>query len=103
MKKIRTKKREKAKDNRKSERIIAFHEVKISSEYFMSVVNQLKKSELRYNDRGYKVGDKLYMREFDGKEYSGHYVLCRITHVLKNYIGLDDDFVILSIEVIDWG
>ena len=42
------------------------HSLKILPEHFNAVVSGNKKSEIRYNDRNYRVGDILSLREWDG-------------------------------------
>ena len=39
------------------------HELKIQSEYFEVVNNKTKTFEIRKNDRNFKVGDKILLRE----------------------------------------
>lgn len=46
-------------------------ELKILPEHFAAVKRGVKKSELRYNDRDYAVGDMLILREYTGTEYTG--------------------------------
>ena len=41
------------------------HELKIQSEYFVAVNNKTKTFEIRKNDRDFKVGDKILLREID--------------------------------------
>lgn len=39
------------------------HELKILPEYFEAVTSERKRFEIRKNDRDYKVGDQLILRE----------------------------------------
>lgn len=75
------------------------HELKIKSEYFQAVWDGRKKAELRKDDRGYKVGDILLLREVDGDEYTGSALAVQVTHILRNCpeYGLADGYCILSI------
>lgn len=41
------------------------HELKILSEFFEAVTSGRKQFEIRKNDRDYKVGDQLVLREID--------------------------------------
>ena len=47
------------------------HELKILTEYFEAVASGRKRFEIRKNDRDYKVGDRLYLREWNGEEFTG--------------------------------
>lgn len=76
------------------------HELKIERKYFLSVFFNKKRFELRKNDRDYKVGDTLALKEFNNGVFSGLVIYCKITYILKNVpnYGLNKDYVILSIE-----
>ena len=72
--------------------------MKILSEYYSAVVSGAKKFEVRYNDRDYKVGDILLLREFDGLRYTGRNTCVKVTYVLHGgAYGLAEGYVILSI------
>lgn len=74
------------------------HDLKILSEYYSAVVSGAKKFEVRYNDRDYKVGDILLLREFDGSFYTGRKTCVKVTYVLHGgAYGLAEGYVILSI------
>lgn len=47
------------------------HELKILPQYYNDVVHRGKCFEIRKNDRDYKVGDKLILREYDNGKYTG--------------------------------
>lgn len=74
--------------------------LKILPVYFPEVCAGRKRAELRKDDRGFRVGDNLMLREWTGKEYTGRRVIVRVTHILRNApeYGLQDGFCILSIE-----
>lgn len=74
-------------------------ELKILPEHFADVKRGTKKSELRYNDRNYAVGDILILREWKDGEYTKRRVCVVITHILQNCgFGLLDGWAILSIK-----
>lgn len=94
------------------------HELKIWPEYFESVEDGTKTFELRKNDRDFKVGDTLILKEwkFDlekneyGEErwsnahYTGRKIRKKITYILqgRNYetqgSGLRKGWVILGLK-----
>lgn len=39
------------------------HELKIQPKYFRAILDGKKNFEIRKNDRGYKVGDKVVLKE----------------------------------------
>jgi predicted transcriptional regulator len=59
------------------------HELKIWPQHFAAVVSGVKKYEVRRNDRVYKVGDEIHLREWDPEPatYTGRFQLARIIHV----------------------
>lgn len=76
------------------------HELKTLPKYFEAVLEGKKRFELRKNDRGFQVGDYLWLREWTpGDGYSGVEEVYQVTYMLKggNY-GLDKDYCILSIK-----
>lgn len=52
------------------------HDLKLLPVYFHEVVLGKKTFEIRLNDRDFKVGDKIVLREFTGVEceYTGEFV-----------------------------
>ncbi|OCG69808.1 hypothetical protein A9G41_05800 [Gilliamella sp. Nev5-1] len=77
------------------------HELKIKSEYFMDVVKDIKKAEIRYNDRNYKVGDILNLHEINEQgNRTGRQCSVIISHILDDGEYLRDGYVMLSIDVI---
>jgi len=77
------------------------HDLKIHPEHFKAVCEGSKKAELRVNDRDYKVGDLLLLREYfpETKEYSGHVTKQRVTHIINcDKFITDKGIVVLSME-----
>lgn len=69
------------------------HELKILPQYFVPVKEGKKTFEIRKNDRDFKVGDNLVLKEIDKNsgEYTGKEVSRRITYITdyaqkENYI-----------------
>lgn len=74
------------------------HELKCLPEYFREVWRE-KKFELRKDDRDFRTGDRILLREFDGEKYTGREVMCDVLYVLRDCpsYGLMDGWCILSI------
>jgi hypothetical protein len=80
------------------------HELKLSSIYFEDIAYHNKTFEYRTNDRDFKVGDILHLREINNKiEYTNREILCKVTYILKGVFKLNE-MCIMSIQVlsIEW-
>jgi len=75
------------------------HHLKILPEYFRQVAIGNKTFELRKNDRDFKVGDIIFLEEWDN-EYTGRVLELEITYILSNFKGLEEGYVILSVSFI---
>lgn len=79
------------------------HELKTWPSAFRSVWDGTKAYELRKDDRGYALGDRLHLREWapSGGGYTGRIVIADVTHVLKagDFPGLQDGYVVLGVVV----
>lgn len=78
------------------------HRLKTINPYFDLVWNGKKTAELRYDDRGYQVGDTLLLVEYcvDNDSYSNRVIQGVITHILKDFDGLTQGWVMLSFETV---
>lgn len=76
------------------------HELKILPKYFNEVYSGNKTFEVRKNDRNFKVGDMLILKEWDieNQKFTGNQVKRKITYILDNTIYLKKGFVILSLS-----
>lgn len=76
------------------------HELKILPEYFEAVKDGRKTWEIRKDDRGYKDGDILFLREYEKGRYTGRYCFKNVTYIYRGdgTFGLSDDYVIMSID-----
>lgn len=75
------------------------HELKILPKYFNEVASINKQFELRKDDRDYKVGDYILLKEYENGEYTGRESGClKITYILRNCpeYGLMDGYCILG-------
>lgn len=75
------------------------HELKILPQYYKDVVSGKKRFELRKNDRDFKVGDILKLREYENGEYTGRESYFSISYILKDCseYGLMDGYCILGL------
>jgi len=78
------------------------HVLKTWPEFYQPIVCGEKTTELRKNDRNFKVGDELRLREFDPKtkRYSGHEASARIIGIILKSPGLTPDYCAISIKLI---
>lgn len=76
------------------------HELKLAKMYYADAASGKKRFELRKNDRGFKVGDGLRLKEYTDGEETGRYIDADIVYMLEDYAGLTDGYCILGIEVV---
>lgn len=76
------------------------HSIKIQKQYFNKVLSKEKTFELRKNDRNYKIGDTLILKEIDDHDLNtGHSVTVEITYILNGpCYGLEAGFCIMSVK-----
>jgi hypothetical protein len=76
------------------------HHLKTWPEYFESIMDGTKTFEVRKNDRDFKVGDHLYLEEYDPEtgRYSGKSVHANVWYCLCGpCFGIEDGYVVMSI------
>ena len=83
------------------------HVLKTDPAVFQDVLDGKKTFEIRFNDRGYQVGDLIVLKEtkFTGQQmregslliYTGREMQKQISYILSGY-GLQDGWVILGIK-----
>ena len=86
---------------------MAIHELKKDPVVFDLSVRGLKDYEIRFNDRGFQVGDELHIRETTESgeaiksgaklEYTGRMFVRKINAILSGY-GLKEGWVILNVS-----
>lgn len=76
------------------------HVLKILPEYFEAGFKDEKRFELRKDDRGYKVGDYILLKEWDGEKFTGRMMARKITYILRDaeQYGLMPGYCILSLD-----
>jgi hypothetical protein len=77
------------------------HELKTWPDMFDAVSDERKRYEIRKDDRGFAVGDILYLREYypDTKIYSGRWIYAQVTYITKNFPGLQEGYVVMGIKI----
>lgn len=81
------------------------HKLKCWPEFFEAVRTGRKRFEMRYDDRGYAVGDMLFLQEWDPQteKYSGDACNAEVLYLVRGHevdgFGLDPRWVIMSIAV----
>jgi uncharacterized protein DUF3850 len=76
------------------------HELKTWPEYFQFVFEESKRFELRKNNRDYRLGDTLHLREWnpETEQYTGREVFKRITYIFNGgKMGVRPEYVIISV------
>lgn len=76
------------------------HDLKCDPEPFQAVYLGSKTFEVRINDRDYKLGDTLHMREYNQvtNEYTGRWVSKRVTYLLPGgSYGLPDNLCVMAL------
>lgn len=80
------------------------HELKCWPEYFAKILDGSKRFELRNDDRGFEVGDRLWLREYDphADSYSGRETTVLVTyHLLIGPLYSNGEFCIMSIAPVE--
>lgn len=75
------------------------HDLKCIQPFFNDIEEGRKPFEIRFNDRGYKVGDTLRLHEFDHDKqtFSGRKVVVDVTY-LTDY-DQKDGYVVMAIKL----
>lgn len=73
------------------------HILKIMPIYFQDVIEGRKTFEVRRNDRDFKIGDTVILREFEYGKYTGRTHTTRITYILDDAEYCKDGYVIFGI------
>jgi hypothetical protein len=73
------------------------HYLKTLKEYYSAVEDGSKPFEVRFNDRDFKVGDRLILEEIDGVGYTGRALVRTITYVLDTPDFCKVGYVVLGI------
>jgi len=75
------------------------HELKIRPKFFEAVVSGRKTFEIRKNDRNFKVGDCIVLKEYrKEKGYTGKRAMFNITYVMTDNEFVKRGFAVLGIK-----
>ncbi len=87
----------------KAKRQMTVHELKILPRFFKAIKDGRKKFEVRKDDRDFRRGDILRLREYFDGEYTGLEVYCLVLYVLhaNDFEGLADGYCVMSIELLN--
>ena len=82
---------------------MTIHELKTETNYFHDICYNGKTFEVRKNDRNYKKGDMLLLKNYNPKEktYEYGYVMAKITYILEGgNFGIDKEMVVMGIQIV---
>jgi hypothetical protein len=75
------------------------HVLKITPQYFDDVFKGLKDFEVRKNDRDFRVGDRIELKEYGEKVIFPRYLLKEIKYILAGgQYGIFADYVVLGLK-----
>ena len=76
------------------------HELKIWPEYYKAVRDGRKTFEIRNNDRNFKIGDYLTLKEYDPEtaNYTGEELTVSVPYIMDNQPFVPEGFVVMSIK-----
>lgn len=83
----------------------SIHELKSWPKYFERVLSGSKRCEIRRNDREFKIGDFIHLREWskESEAYTARELLVRITDLSPGgQFGIDPDFCVMSVVLPHW-
>lgn len=80
------------------------HELKTWPRFFEAVADERKTFEVRVNDRNYRVGDTLWLREWlpGIRKYTGLELRRRVSFILTNDWGLAPGTVCMALAAVDY-
>ena len=84
------------------DKLRVIHELKIWPEFYQAIIDDIKRFEIRRNDRNFQVGDVLRLREWKDGKYTGRTTLYLVEYILLEGPGLQKDHCIMSING-PWG
>ena len=77
------------------------HQLKTWPEYYKEVVNGNKTFEVRKNDRDFKVGDYLALKEFDPDNgFTKEMCIVRVTYILDKQPFVPEGYVVMGFKML---
>ena len=75
------------------------HDIKVWPEFFEPLLTGEKTFELRKDDRGFRAGDVLVLREWSPKTkaYTGRSLTRLVTYLISGAWGLERDYVCMAL------
>ncbi len=79
---------------------MTIHDLKCWPEFFEAILQGKKNFEVRYNDRGYAVGDTLWLREYDmpTQTYTGREMHLRVTYMSATLMCIRPGWVVMAVQ-----
>lgn len=80
------------------QRLPITHELKTVNPFFELARDGLKRFELRFDDRDFKVKDRVVLKQYTHDKPTGEQIERKITYILRSFKGLQQGYVILGME-----
>lgn len=77
---------------------IQHHYLKIKHKYFDDVLEGIKTFEIRFNDRGFKVGDILHLQEYHKGEYTRREITREICYMIDDPEYCKPGYVVIGLR-----
>lgn len=76
------------------------HALKTWQQPFRQTKDGNKTAEFRKNDRGFKAGDILVLREWNQElmYYTNNEIAVKVQHVMQGLYGIPDGYCVMSVE-----
>ncbi len=77
------------------------HELKTWPESYQAILDDIKRYEIRKDDRPFAIGDKLHLREWDPSRtcYTGRELTTEVTYLTREAFGIPAGIVVMGVRV----
>ena len=74
------------------------HNLKLETQYFDAAISGKKNFEVRFDDRQFRAGDTVVLREWDSEkqDYTGRLIGGVISYVLRDFPSLKEGHVVFG-------